>query len=53
MEYSTSGHNNLHRGARLFNVSFLIFQLVFSGFLLFYVLRKTESGAALFNSLLN
>lgn len=53
MEHSTSGHNHLHRGARLFNVSFLIFQLVFSGFLLFYILRKTESGMTLINSLVN
>ncbi|MFZ7116748.1 MAG: hypothetical protein ACO1G9_15305 [Bacteroidota bacterium] len=40
------------RSGKFFGISFLLFQLIFSGLLLFYVLRKSETGLEILNVVL-
>jgi hypothetical protein len=47
----TSNDDGKPMGGRFFKISFVVFQLLFSGFLMFYVFRKSEMGANLLGSI--
>ncbi|MBK7570289.1 MAG: hypothetical protein IPI10_01220 [Bacteroidetes bacterium] len=44
--------NSPGRSSKFFGITFLLFQLFFSGLLLFYVLRKSETGLEILNVVL-
>jgi len=52
-EQEMLSRSNFKYRNHLFKYSFLVFQLVFSSMLLFYILRKTDIGMQLVNRFLH